>query len=50
MNLMTWKVALLLSASGTCALVYQMVWLRELRLVFGAWTAVVLLASDSPVH
>lgn len=29
----------LLFASGTCALVYQIAWLREMRLVFGASTA-----------
>ncbi len=34
-----WKVAPLLFCSGLCALVYQTVWLRELRLVFGASTA-----------
>ncbi|MFN7972652.1 MAG: fused MFS/spermidine synthase [Acidobacteriota bacterium] len=33
------RVAPLLFGSGTCALVYQTVWLRELRLVFGASTA-----------
>lgn len=33
------KVALLLAGSGFCALVYQTVWLRLLRLVFGASTA-----------
>ncbi|HQP37338.1 MAG TPA: fused MFS/spermidine synthase, partial [Polyangiaceae bacterium] len=32
-------VAPLLFASGLCALVYQVAWLRELRLVFGASTA-----------
>jgi spermidine synthase len=32
------KVALLLFGSGFCALVYQVVWMRELRLVFGAST------------
>jgi len=32
-------VALLLFASGWCALVYQTVWLREFRLIFGASTA-----------
>jgi len=31
-------LAVLLSLSGFCALVYQMVWLREFRLVFGAST------------
>ena len=38
-NLTTWKVALLLYGSGTCALIYQMAWLREFRLIFGASTA-----------
>lgn len=33
------SVALLLFGSGACALIYQVVWLRELRLVFGASTA-----------
>ena len=37
-NLSTWKVALLLYGSGTCALIYQMAWLREFRLIFGAST------------
>jgi spermidine synthase len=32
-------VGLLLFASGLCALVYQVAWLREFRLVFGASTA-----------
>ncbi len=32
-------VAALLLSSGACALVYQVVWTRELRLVFGASTA-----------
>lgn len=32
-------VALLLLVSGGCALVFQVVWMRELRLVFGATTA-----------
>jgi len=32
------KVALLLFGSGACSLVYETVWLRELRLVFGAST------------
>ncbi len=31
-------IALLLFGSGACALVYQVAWLRELRLVFGAST------------
>ena len=35
----TGRVALLLFGSGLCALVYQIAWLRELRLVFGASTA-----------
>ncbi len=34
----TWAVASLLFVSGLCALVYQTVWMRELRLVFGAST------------
>jgi spermidine synthase len=33
------SVALLLFGSGFCALVYQVAWLRELRLIFGASTA-----------
>jgi hypothetical protein len=33
------RVSLLLLASGFCGLVYQMAWLRLLRLVFGASTA-----------
>lgn len=33
------RVAPLLFCSGLCALVYQVTWLRELRLVFGASTA-----------
>jgi len=33
-----WTVALLLFGSGACSLVYEMVWLRELRLIFGAST------------
>src|SRR3954469_11857808 len=32
-------VAALLFGSGFCALIYQVAWLRELRLVFGASTA-----------
>src|SRR5204863_3324162 len=35
----TWPVACLLFASGFCALVYQIGWLREFRLIFGASTA-----------
>jgi spermidine synthase len=38
-NITTWKVSLLLFGSGLCALVYQMAWLREFRLIFGASTA-----------
>src|SRR3954468_4817178 len=38
-NITTWKVALLLFGSGLCALIYQMAWLREFRLIFGASTA-----------
>ena len=33
-----WAVASLLFVTGACALVYQTVWMRELRLVFGAST------------
>ena len=32
------RVAFLLFGSGACALIYQVVWLRQLRLVFGAST------------
>jgi LytS/YehU family sensor histidine kinase len=35
----TWGVAGLLFGSGFCALVYQVCWLREFRLIFGASTA-----------
>src|SRR5262245_41109963 len=34
-----WAVAALLFGSGACALVYQIAWTRELRLVFGHSTA-----------
>ena len=34
----TWTVASLLFCSGACALVYQTVWLRQFRLIFGAST------------
>src|SRR5262245_15036582 len=37
--LKTSRVAVLLFASGFCALVYQVAWLREFRLIFGASTA-----------
>jgi spermidine synthase len=33
------KVAPLLFGSGMCALIYQVAWLREMRLIFGASTA-----------
>jgi spermidine synthase len=36
---LVYLVAPLLFASGACALVYQTVWLREFRLIFGASTA-----------
>lgn len=39
MNSRASRVAPLLFLSGLCALVYQVVWLREFRLVFGASTA-----------
>jgi len=32
----TWLIAVLLAGSGFCALVYQVAWLREFRLIFGA--------------
>ena len=35
----TWKVATLLFCSGACALIYQTVWMRQFRLIFGASTA-----------
>ncbi|MFA6958195.1 MAG: fused MFS/spermidine synthase [Thermoanaerobaculia bacterium] len=38
MNSRTFGVSLLVVGSGFCALVYQTVWIRELRLVFGAST------------
>ena len=38
-NNRTWPVAGLLFASGFCALVYQIGWVREFRLIFGASTA-----------
>src|SRR5512137_329392 len=33
------RIAVLLFFSGLCALIYQVAWLREFRLVFGASTA-----------
>ena len=39
MNPRVFAVSLLLYGSGRCALVYQAVWLREFRLIFGASTA-----------
>src|SRR5215813_7029557 len=39
MRTRTWTVGLLLVGSGFCALVYQIGWLREFRLIFGASTA-----------
>ena len=38
MRTRTAPVAALLFASGFCALVYQVAWLREFRLIFGAST------------
>jgi predicted membrane-bound spermidine synthase len=35
----TWLIAALLAGSGFCALVFQVAWLREFRLIFGASTA-----------
>src|SRR5690349_17924180 len=34
-----WTIAALLFGSGFCALVYQLGWTREFRLIFGASTA-----------
>ncbi len=34
----TWQAALLLFGSGACALIYQTVWMRDFRLIFGAST------------
>ena len=39
MTFRLWRVAALLFGSGACALIYQVAWFRELRLVFGASTA-----------
>src|SRR2546425_3043094 len=39
MRTRTAPVAALLFGSGFCALVYQVAWLREFRLIFGASTA-----------
>ena len=39
MTLGTGRVAALLFGSGFCALIYQVGWLREFRLIFGASTA-----------
>src|SRR5215470_11140372 len=39
MNRSTARVAPLLFGSGLCALVYEIAWLREFRLVFGASTS-----------
>ncbi len=39
MRLRAWLIAGLLFGSGFCALVYQVGWLREFRLIFGASTA-----------
>jgi len=38
-NRLTSQLAVLLFGSGACALVYQVAWFREFRLVFGASTA-----------
>ena len=35
----TWRVSALLLGSGCCALIYQIAWIREFRLIFGASTA-----------
>src|SRR5687768_11726154 len=34
----TWQAATLLFFSGACALIYQTVWMRDFRLIFGAST------------
>lgn len=39
MTFRLWRVCLLLFGSGACALIYQVAWFRELRLIFGASTA-----------
>ena len=39
MRFRTWLIATLLFGSGFCALVYQVGWLRDFRLIFGASTA-----------
>src|SRR2546428_8250720 len=39
MRTRTWTAGFLLFGSGFCALVYQIGWLREFRLIFGASTA-----------
>ena len=39
MRTRTWRVAALLFGSGCCALVYQVGWMREFGLIFGASTA-----------
>lgn len=38
MNITLWKLLPLLFGSGLCSLAYQLVWMRELRLVFGSST------------
>src|SRR4051794_9912955 len=38
MNRKQWEIAGLLFFSGLCALIYQTVWLRQFRLIFGAST------------
>lgn len=38
MNVKLWKLVPLFLGSGTCALAYQLIWMRELRLVFGSST------------
>ena len=48
-----YRIALLLFLSGFCALIYQVAWLRELRLVFGASTpanAAVLAVFVGPIE
>ncbi|HEX2120192.1 MAG TPA: fused MFS/spermidine synthase [Thermoanaerobaculia bacterium] len=38
MQVRPWKAAILLFFSGACALIYQTVWMRDFRLIFGAST------------
>ena len=44
----TWRVSALLLGSGCCALIYQIAWIREFRLIFGASTAASAYQPDAP--